>query len=162
DGALYCRTGNSRCDNSRGDHGPASAYLTGSVTSANGFLNPAGIWVVKSDFHEQTKISFTISRQGRWLDDVEFNWRVLNNGHVGDTLHHEFYGMNSEDNASETSWSRPLKYHGVHLMQCHARTTDGKQWANWCCPVCFASSLKYTRRWLELFPTCVDPSVINI
>src|ERR1700686_5545379 len=136
DGALYCRTGNSRSDNSTGEQGAKSAYLTGVVSSPNGFLNPAGIWVVKDTFRQQTELSFTISKQGPWKKDTEFDWRVLNNGHATDALHHEFYGMASEDSAQKTSWSRPLVYEGVHLMQCHARTEDGTQWANWCCPVC--------------------------
>lgn len=157
-GDLYCRTARSRCDSSQS--GPGRPHLTGVVSSPNGFKNPAGIWVVQSQLEQQTQISFTITRRGIWGDDVEFDWHVLNNGQGSHALHHELYVPTALSNESR-SRGRPLVYRGVHLMQCHARTADGSQWADWCCPVCFASSLTYAHRWLALFPNCIDPSLIN-
>lgn len=161
DGALYCRTSSSRCDNSGEASKSGSGYLIGRIQSANGFKNPAGIWVVRDDFRHQTDVTFTVFKKGKWSSDVDFTWRVLNNGQAEDSLHHEFYGMSGTDTKKKTTWSRPLRYRGVHLMQCHARTRDGSQWANWCCLVCFASDIRYANRWLELFPNCIDSSLIN-
>jgi hypothetical protein len=158
DGCVYSRTSRSRCN--RDDAAPSSPFLSGTVTSANGFKNPAGIWVVQSQTNQQTLISFSIAKHGPWKRNVELDWRVLNNGQASHLRHCEFY-VPPAAASIVGSRKRDLVYHGVHLMQCHARSGDGTQWANWCCPVCFASNLRYAHRWLQLFPNCIDASLIN-
>lgn len=100
DGSLFCRTGNSRCDNSSGRRSASSPFITGTVQSPNGFLNAAGIWVVKDNFRTQTNISFSISKRGNWTSEPRFDWRVLNNGMEADARHHEFYGMLGNDSGA--------------------------------------------------------------
>ena len=78
-----------------------------------------------------------------------------------DEFHREFYTMESSDRKKQSSWSRDLRYAGVHIMQCHASTEDKACWANWCVLICHADSLPYAERWLQLYPGCVDPSKIN-
>jgi hypothetical protein len=160
-GGLFARTSRTRCNHSGNLPRGKSGYLTGNVKSSNGYLDASGIWVVRSTAGTNVDISFEVFTKGTWSSAPEFDWRVINNGFGRDELHREFYGMESKDKKKSSSWSRPLVFEGVHVMQCHASTEDGSQWANWAVVVCFEECLPIARRWMAHFPSCIDPMVIN-
>lgn len=161
DGWLYMRTSRSRTNSMNSGSASAGPYLEGTVNSPSGYLTKSGIWVSKVPLTSNENISFAVEAKGKWSGPVAFDWWVLNNGHNEHELHREFYTMDSKDRKKESKWSRQLCYEGVHLMQCHASTEDGKEWANWCVLICQQDSLHHAERWLQLFPGCIDASRIN-
>lgn len=161
DGRLYLRTSRSRTNRVNIGAPSAGPYLVGSVSGPNGRLTTSGVWVSLNPLDVKTSLSFTVTAKGKWTGPISFDWWVLNNGQGADEFHREFYTMESSDRKKHSSWSRDLRYAGVHIMQCHASTEDKACWANWCVLICHADSLPYAERWLQLYPGCVDPSKIN-
>lgn len=161
DGCLYLRTSRSCMSNSDAEGTDKPVYLVGSVKGGQGYLHTSGIWVVREPLANSPSLKFTVKEKGSWDRPVCFDWWVLNNGQEKDRLHREFYTIEGKERKGQSAWDRQLQYAGVHLMQCHASSADGKQWANWCVPVCHESSLNHALRWLEIFPGCVDPTRIN-
>lgn len=161
DGALYMRTSRSRMNSS--NSGPLSTgpYLVGTVSSPHGYLDRSGIWVVRAPLNARESISFSVTKKGVWSGPIDFDWWVLNNGQNEDRFHREYYTIDSKDRKKQSSWTRDLCFDGVHLMQCHASTGDSSCWANWCVLVCYETSIRFARRWLEIFPNHVNPSLIN-
>lgn len=162
DGRLYSRTSYSRNNHVEPEAVDGKMYsLKGTVGGPNGYLTGDGIWVTRTPLAQQPDLSFEVKAKGPWPNKVEFDWWVLNMGQARDVNHREYYTMDSTDRKRLSKWNRPLVYEGVHLMQCHATAEDGKIWANWCVLVCHETSLPYARQWLELYPTCIDPTFIN-
>ena len=161
DGSFYMRTSRSRINSVNVGAAAAGPYLEGTVSSQNGYQTPSGIWVSREPLSANVLVSFAVEAKGKWSGPVSFDWWVINNGHGSGELHREFYTMDSKDRKKDSKWSRNLAYEGVHLMQCHATTEDGKDWANWCALICQQDSLLHAERWLQLFPGCIDPTRIN-
>jgi beta-lactamase superfamily II metal-dependent hydrolase len=161
DGCFYMRTSRTQSDHSEGNTRNGEPYLVGTVSSPNGYLTESGIWVSNAPLLSEAVISFTVKAKGTWSGSILYDWWVLNNGQGNDRYHREFYTIESKDRKKQSSWNRPLKYEGVHIMQCHAETADKACWANWFALVCHRDSLKYAQKWLEIFPGCIDKSKIN-
>jgi beta-lactamase superfamily II metal-dependent hydrolase len=161
DGTLYKRTSRSKCNEMETDENGNTVFLKGMVQSPCGYLDASGIWVVTLSPNSETKVSFSVERKGKWEGEVQFDWWVFNNGQGSDAAHNEYYSTDSKDGKKQSTWSRSLMYRGVHLMQCHASTGENKQWANWCVLVCYKDYLPLAKRWLELFPKCINPKRIN-
>lgn len=161
DGNLYSRTSRS-CMNSSNPAIPSMGpFLVGTVSSANGYLHPDGIWVVKKPLKTNENVSFSVSAKGVWSGKITFDWWVLNNGKNHDVFHREYYTMDTKDRKKQSSWSRDLTFDGPHLMQCYVANEDASCWANWCVLVCYEQSLPYAQRWAKLFPNRIIRSRIN-
>jgi hypothetical protein len=161
DGRLYMRTSRSRMNTSNQAAPSKGPYLVGTVSSRNGYLDPSGIWVARAPLHIDENVSFSVKAKGVWTGTIAFDWWVLNNGQGQDSYHREYYTMDAKDRKKQSSWSRDLKYDGLHLMQCYACNEDVSCWANWCVLVCYEQSLAYARRWLQIFAGLIDPARIN-
>jgi len=161
DGKLYTRTSRSRMSSSNSGTPSKGPFVVGTVRSANGYLHPDGIWVVRRLLKTNEPVSFSVFAKGVWSGKISFDWWVLNNGINHDAFHREYYTMDTNDRKKQSSWSRDLTFEGPHLMQCYVANEDSSCWANWCVLVCYEQSLPYAQRWVKLFPNRIIPSRIN-